>query len=85
MMNCLNLLRKTAKDKRMHFARIILEVSSVHASLVTMATLNNARIWMNALQSSTNVVHMHTALIQSVLTTVNASQVILVMVETVKI
>lgn len=84
-MNGLNLLRKTAKEKRMLSARITLEVFNVPASLVTTVTLNNARIWMNVLQSSTNVVHMHIALMQSALTTVNARLVIPAMVEPVKI
>lgn len=85
MMNGLYLLRKTARDKRMLSARIILEVFTVPASLVTTVTLNNARIWMNALQSSKNVVHMHIVLMQSALTTVNARLVILAMVEPAKI
>ena len=85
MMIGLYLLRKTARDKRMLSARIILEVFNVPASLVTTVTLNNARIWMNALQSSTNVVQMHIAPMQSALTTVNARLVILAMVEPAKI
>ena len=68
----------------MQFARIFLEATNVNVSLVIMVTLSNARMWMNALQRSTNAVPMHIALIQLVLTSVLVRKVSLVTVESVR-
>lgn len=68
----------------MHSARIFLEVFSAPASLVTMATLNNAKIWMNVHQNNTNAVPMQIAVMQLAFTTVNARKAFQGMAITVK-
>ena len=63
---------------------ILPEASNVNANLVIMAQWKHVKIWMNARQTSTSAVHMHTALMPLDLTTVRARRVSMVTVEIAK-